>query len=102
MKGWELKKQSDVLGLLLCPRLDQPWTFCSFEPTVGFQDVKSLFEREIKMLNTGLVTSEDMTEWEESVSAIDGLNLSLHSLDDASIISDFLLHIESEEAWFRY
>jgi len=84
------------------PRLDQPWFFCQFKQTAAFEEFKPMFDKELELLNTGLVSEEVMAAWEEAVETIDALGLILVSLDDSSKITDFLLHIDGEEAWFRY
>jgi RHS repeat-associated protein len=102
VNGWALKQGDMVLGRLLNPVLNQPWFNCEFEPTPEFSRVKPLFDKEITLLNSGLVTPENEAEWEKAVDEIDALRLALHALGSGSVIQDFLLHIQDKEAWFRY
>jgi ribosome recycling factor len=44
----------------------------------------------------------DLDEWEAAYRAIETLNLELQCQDDGKEIEGFLLHIQSDDAWFRY
>jgi hypothetical protein len=93
---WLLKRGRVVLGHLAQCKPDQPFVFCRFTSTFAFEEVRPLFEAELHLLNTGQIE-----DWEESYRAIDALGLRLES-PGGSTISEFLLHIDGEEAWFRY
>ena len=96
--SWELYGKSTFYGRLHLDHIDQPWFHCRFEPTEAFQEVQPLFEEEIRLLNS----SGKIDEWERSYETIDQLQLELRSTAEHSVITDFLLHIEGDSAWFRY
>jgi len=94
---FHLKQKDKLLGTLRSYDLDFPWLLCKFEFTEAFQQIKPLFDEESKLLE-----SDDMEKWEVAYSKIDNLNLELINLEDEKSISDFLLHIQDDEAWIRY
>jgi hypothetical protein len=44
----------------------------------------------------------DIEEWDAAYRKIIDLNLRLIDLTDETSITEFLLHIKGDEAWFRY
>jgi hypothetical protein len=92
-----LKRGETTLGTLRPYNTDFPRTNCKFEPTQGFDEIKPLFEEELRLLD-----AEDFTAFEEAYEKIQALGLSLVPADGRQIIEDFLLHILGDEAWFRY
>jgi hypothetical protein len=93
---WLLKRGGVVLGHLAQCKPDQPFVFCRFTSTSAFEEVRPLFEAELRLLNTG-----QMEDWEKAYQAIDALGLRLES-SGGKTINEFLLHIDGVEAWFRY
>ncbi len=90
-------KQNDVLlGTLRSYDSDFPWINCKFEPSQAFQLVKPLFDEELKLLD-----EEDWEKYDEAYSLISALNLELINLSEGKVTTDFLLHIQGDEAWFR-
>ena len=79
--------------------VDQPWFICSFSPTAAFEEVKPLFDRELELLNAG---DSEEDAWEEIMGQIDALKLRLTEAENGNNIEEFLLHIQNDEAWFRY
>ena len=94
---YDLKQDKLLLGMLRLKDIDQPWFYCDFEPTEAFQTVQPLFTKELEFLN-----NNQMEEWEEAYQKIDDLKLSLCGKAEENVITEFLLHIEEEVAWFRY
>ena len=92
-----LKRGGTTLGTLRPYNTDFPWINCKFDPTQGFDEIKPLFEEELRLLD-----AEDFTAFEEAYEKIRALGLSLVPVDGGQIIKDFLLHISGDEAWFRY
>jgi hypothetical protein len=92
----QLKRGGELLGSLRAYDIDSPWIICKFEPTESFQAVKPLFEEELKLLNT-----DDMEAWETAYARIGGLGLRLVDVEKREETSEFILHIEGDEAWFR-
>jgi hypothetical protein len=96
---YQLKQNDVLIGTLRSVDTDFPWINCKFEPTEAFQSIKFLFDAEVKVLN---VNPSDLDEWEAAYRAIETLNLELQCQDDGKEIEGFLLHIQSDDAWFRY
>jgi hypothetical protein len=94
---WHLMQGEALLGILTLSYTDQPFYFCTFEPTASYQIAKPFFERELAFLN-----ADDMESWESAYDAIDKLGLCLKDIEENVVITEFILHIEADEAWFRY
>ena len=88
-----------LLGTLNYKTLDTPWFSYDFSPTEAFAEVKPLFDREAKYVNEG---DFDEDTWEELMKPIDALKLRLIEADSGNAIEDFLVHIQNNEASFRY
>lgn len=94
---FQLKQGDTLLGSLEVQELDFPWVRGVFIPTVAFDAVKHLFERELQLLE-----DEAWDEWEVVYAEITALNLRLVDLASEQVIDEFLLHIDGRDAWFRY
>jgi hypothetical protein len=97
-----LYRDDQLLGELTAASPDFPWHQGDFHPTPAFEEVRPLFERELELLD--LVDGEQMAQWEAVWTAIYDLGVQLRpaSARDASEdISEFLLHIDGDEAWWR-
>jgi hypothetical protein len=95
--GWWLKRGGVVLGTLEGCSPDMPWFFCRFTPTAAFEEVRSYFDEELQLLNEGR-----MDDWEKAFEAIVALGLRLEDPEDGTTIDKFILHVERDQAWFRY
>ena len=96
VKELELKYGERLLGTLRAHGQDFPWTNCEFEPKELFQSVRILFAEELKLLN-----ADDMEAWESAYGRIAAIGLGLVDVQCGDEISQFILHIEGNEAWFR-
>ncbi len=94
---WELKIADALLGLLTFEYTDQPLVFCRFEPQTIFTNYEALFQEELRYLN-----ADAMDDWEHAYTKITALGLTLVP-NDRTIgpITEFILHIDGERAWFR-
>ena len=93
----ELKRGEMVLGTLRPYDMDDPWLLCKFEPTAAFAEIAPLFLQEL-----AVIQDADNTKWINAYSEIEQLGLRLVPVDNGEEISEFLLHIDDNEAWFRY
>ncbi len=96
---YHLKQKDVLIGTLRSDNTDFPWINCKFAPTKAFQSIKHLFDDEVRVLNT---VPFDIDKWEAAYGAIEELNLELKGQDDGKEIEGFLLHIQEDDAWFRY
>ena len=94
---YQLKRGNDLLGRLSAYTSDFPWVNCKFEPTASFTELRPLFDEELRLLD-----SEDIVAWEESYEKIRALNLRLVAMNGGDEIGELLLHIDGDEAWFRF
>ena len=95
---YKLYRGSNLLGTIIHTKIDMPWHWGSFEPTKYFDTVKSLFEREIQLLDT---LDSNMQEWNENWEKIIEPGLCLVSDQDKQEITEFLIHIDGNEVWWR-
>lgn len=93
----QLKRGEELLGILRAYDNDFPWVKCKFEPTPSFKAFEPLFEAELKLLN-----ADETEAWEDAYDRIIGLGLQLLDVERGKVISEFILHIEDSEAWFRF
>ena len=94
-----LKRGETLLGLLNVYEFDQPWFICHFEPTTNYDGVRALFDQELQLLEA---VDIDVEAWEFAYQAINDLGLRLLNMDSREEIDKFLLHIQGDEALFRY
>jgi hypothetical protein len=92
-----LKRGDELLGVLLSKATDFPWVSCAFEPTASFEEVRPLFDEELKLLDADL-----MDAWQSANDCVNALGLQLIDTKDDKDIGEFLLHIRGNEAWFRF
>jgi hypothetical protein len=94
---WKLKLGQEVFGVLTRKEIDQPWTFCVFEPTPAFEQYRALFEEELQLLNR-----DDIEHWQQAYHKITSLGFTLEPVGTEDAITEFILHIDGGAAWFRY
>jgi len=96
-QSWTLKLGNEILGALTDGSLNMPFTFCRFVASAPFSKYQSLFAKELELIN-----SDQMALWEQVYSEINALGLALEPTDGTSgLISEFILHIDGNKAWFR-
>lgn len=95
---WNLKRGEEILGLLTELDIDQPWIICQFQASTSFASYQPLFIEELKLLD-----SDEMELWQRAYQNIDELGLVLEpSSGGGETIRDFILHIDGNNARFRY
>ena len=94
---YQLRRGDELLGTLTLITPDFPWMFCKFEPCDSFTEIRALFEEELRLLDR-----EDWVAWEQAYEKIRELSLQLMNVKEDCEIEEFLLHIDGDEAWFRY
>jgi len=96
-RSWNLKVGDEILGVLTRGSLDTPFVFCEFVANSPFSKYQAMFAKELALLN-----SDQMAPWEQAYSEIDALGLVLEPNDATSeLITEFILHIDGNKAWFR-
>ena len=94
---WLLKRGDETLARIVVHGIDQPWFLGRFEPLGGFEVVRGRFERELHVLE-----QKDWAAFEELWAELRGLGVTLERPRTGEVAGEFLLHIEGEDAWFRY
>lgn len=100
----ELVRGYDIIGTIEVNPAgeDPPWHSGAFHPTAKFEDVRGLFEQELRMLRAN--TSDDAAQWDdwEAVnSELHDPGLRLQSSDKSYVADEILIHIDGKEAWWR-
>ncbi|MET7769588.1 hypothetical protein [Nocardia sp. NPDC005366] len=94
---WRLVRDEELLGEIVIESGDFPWLSGRFLPQPAFDDVKPLFDQELALIESGV--DNHIGEWERIYARItDALSL----LSPRGPVSEFLLHIQGDEAWFRW
>jgi hypothetical protein len=89
-----------VLGIVRVTGAIQPFWLGTFDATEAFAAVRLLFEEELRLLTVD-GDQFDGAGYEEAYGRILALGLRLVP-PDGEALTDFLLHIDGGEAWFRY
>jgi hypothetical protein len=94
---WQLVRGDELLAELVVTGGDFPWLNAEIRPAAGFAEVRPLFEEELRQLEH---LDEEPAQWESAYRRIREV---VHLLGpDGRPISEFLLHIEGEDAWWRW
>ncbi|MFE1885310.1 hypothetical protein [Streptomyces diastatochromogenes] len=91
---WRVGAGEESVGEIVIDEADFPWLSGRFTNGPGFAAVQDLFARE-----PALLEEESWDEWESAYDEI-RRHVSLSSPDGP--VSEFLLHIEGDRAWFRW
>ena len=97
MPDFRLYRGGVLLGSLTSTDDDFPWHNGTFVPAPAFEQVRPLFDRELALLN-----ADRMDEWETAWEAVAALGLRMEPVTGGADIDEFLLHIEGQQAWWRY
>ncbi len=85
------------MGVIEITKVDQPWIYGTWTPTVAFCDYKKLFDRLLQAVETDNVDEVNVIQEQ-----IDALDLRLVDVATKGKLSEFMLHVKDDEAWFRY
>jgi hypothetical protein len=100
----ELVRGDDVLGTIevKAGEADLPWYSGVFHPSPKFEDVRELFDYELKLLRAN--TTDDSAQWDdwEAVNAeLHEPGLRLQARDRSYVADEILIHIDGSVAWWR-
>jgi hypothetical protein len=94
---WRLYQGEQLIAELIVTDYDFPWLNARLEAKAGFEALRPLFDEE-----AGLIDGvEDHTDaWEAAYNRIrEAVSL---AAPDGRRVPEFLLHIEGEDAWWRW
>jgi hypothetical protein len=94
---FHLVQAGAVLGELAVEAPDGPYIVCAFAPTPAFERVRSLFDRELALLE-----ANDLDAWEDAYEEIVVLGIGLAEPATGAPIDTFVIHVRGDKAWFRY
>jgi hypothetical protein len=88
-----------LLGVLTPTGIDQPWFLCDFAATPAWDAVRPVFEA-----STAAAESHDPdgSAAGQALQAVDDLGITLVPAGNDSVIEDFLLHVEGDQARYRH
>ncbi|MCO1580710.1 hypothetical protein M8C13_33635 [Crossiella sp. SN42] len=92
---WRLVRGAEPLGEIVITEADFPWLHGRFQPRPAFAEVKPLFDAELALSES----DEDNDAWEQAYRRITS---SLSLVSPEGPVAEFLLHIQGDEAWFRW
>lgn len=93
---WQLLRDDELLADLVVTGVGFPWLNARLRPAAGFEQVRPLFEDEIRRLDL----LDDPDRWEAAYRRIrDAVTL---RAPDGRAVSEFLLHIDGNHAWWRW
>jgi hypothetical protein len=96
-KTWRLYHDQELLGQLVVTDADFPWLSARFQAAPAFEKVRPLFEEELRLLDT---IDDDLDAWEAAYGQVrDAVSL---AAADGRRVPEFLLHIQGENAWWRW
>lgn len=98
---WRLCRGGEVLGEITVTDADFPWLSGGFVARAGFGEVASLFAEELALSEVLLSDDSDaaVAAWEV---AYDRIAATMTLVAPSGPMAAFLLHIDSDEAWFRW
>jgi hypothetical protein len=96
-ESWTLTQGPILLGVIHVTDGDFPWLSGTWTPTPEFASVEPLFRAELELLNT---LDDNIDEYDEAYEKIRAATTLHHP--DGRAVADFLLHIDADQAWFRW
>jgi hypothetical protein len=97
---WRLFREQEALGELVLMDADWPWLTARLNPAAGFEQVRGLFEEDLRLLETA---EDDATAIAASDAVQARIRATVRLVDPAGIaVPEFLLHIDGQDAWWRW
>jgi hypothetical protein len=95
---WQLvRPRGELLAELVVNDSDFPWLNAKIRPAAGFEDVRPLFEDELRWLHA---LDGGHGQWNAAYRRIRETVRLL--APDGHPVPEFLLHIEGDDAWWRW
>jgi hypothetical protein len=91
---WRVMRRNTLIGTITVQESDFPWLRGRFDPEAGFDQVKPWFDEAL-----ALIEADDFERFE---AAYDRISQELRLVSPSGPVADFLLHIDGDEAWFRW
>ncbi len=94
---WQLVRGDELLAELVVTGGDFPWLNAKVRPAVAFAEVRPLFDEELRRLE---FLDDELEQWEAAYRSIREVVRLL--APDGRPVPEFLLHIEGDDAWWRW
>lgn len=94
---WQLRREGEVIAELVVTGGDFPWLNALLRPSPGFGEVRPLFQEELLALEH---VDDDPGACDAAYEAIRQA-VTLH-YPDGRPVPEFLLHIDGQDAWWRW
>jgi hypothetical protein len=95
---WQLVRPGgELLAELVVNDSDFPWLNAKIRPAAGFEEIRPLFEDELRWLQT---FDENRGQWADAYERIRDATRLL--APDGHPVPEFLLHVEGDDAWWRW
>ncbi|MDX2544715.1 hypothetical protein ACOT81_20305 [Streptomyces sp. WI04-05B] len=91
---WRLRRGEESLGEIVIAEADFPWLSGRFVPEPAFAEVEPWFVETL-----ALIEAERYDEFED---AYDRIARALTLVAPSGPVAEFLLHIQGDQAWFRW
>lgn len=92
---WRLMRQDDLLGTIAITEADFPWLHGRFAPEPAFAEVKPWFDAVLALMEAEVYD-------ERFDAAYELIPQALTLVSPRGPVADFLLHVDGEDAWFRW
>jgi len=93
---WELRRSDTVLGRLYLRTKDNAWFVCTFEPMADFTDMQESLQHNFRDI------PDDTSDLEDAYGRLQELQLVLHPGDGGPPVTDAVIQVQSDTAYFRY
>ena len=94
---WELARGEQIIARLVVTGSDFPWLHARLNPQDGFDDVRPMFEDELRLLDQ---LDDHIPAWEAVYQQIRQTVTLIKP--DRRAVPEFLLHIDGRQAWWRW
>ncbi|MFF2042757.1 hypothetical protein ACFVVX_20230 [Kitasatospora sp. NPDC058170] len=84
----------EIVGEIVIEEADFPWLHGRFVPGEAFPAVQPLFARSLAL--------SEAEDWEAFDAAYEEITSTVSMVSPAGPVAEFLLHIQDDEAWFRW
>jgi hypothetical protein len=92
---WQLRRGAELVAEIIVDDGDFPWLYGKLRPRQGFADLRPLFDEEWALSEA----DDDVEAWERAYDRVRG---ALELFAPHGRVAEFLLHVQGDEAWFRY
>jgi len=93
---WELRRPEAVLGRLYHRTREGAWFVCAFEPAAGFKNIVESVRYDFRNV------SGETPDAEAAYDVLKALDLALYPGDGREPVTDAVIQVEGDIAYFRY